>query len=99
VGSMPYGVAVTPNSEGVFVTNQQSGSVSVLDAEALVVTYKTKVGRYPEGIVMQSDGSKAYVVNWASGDISVLNGETGQELKRIEVAQGIRGLAIVPASR
>ena len=51
---MPYGVAVTPNSERVFITNQQSGSVSVMDAEALVVTYKTKVGRYPEGVVIEA---------------------------------------------
>ena len=94
IGSVPYGVAVTPNSERVFITNQQSGSVSVMDAEALVVTYKTKVGRYPEGVVI---GSKAYVANWASGDISVLNGETGQELRRIKASSGARALAIVPA--
>jgi YVTN family beta-propeller protein len=94
---MPYGVAVTPNSERVFITNQQSGSVSVMDAEALVVTYKTKVGRYPEGVVIEPDGSKAYVANWASGDISVLNGETGQELRRIKASSGARALAIVPA--
>ena len=87
---MPYGVAVTPNSERVFITNQQSGSVSVMDAEALVVTYKTKVGRYPEGVVIEPDGSKAYVANWASGDISVLNGETGQELRRIKASSGAR---------
>ena len=97
VGSMPYGVAVTPNSERVFIPNQQSGSVSVMDAEALVVTYKTKVGRYPEGVVIEPDGSKAYVANWASGDISVLNGETGQELRRIKASSGARALAIVPA--
>ena len=78
---------MTPNSERVFITNQQSGSVSVMDAEALVVTYKTKVGRYPEGVVI---GSKAYVANWASGDISVLNGETGQELRRIKASSGAR---------
>ena len=94
---MPYGVAVTPNSERVFITNQQSGSVSVMDAEALVVTYKTKVGRYPEGVVIEPYGSKAYVANWASGDISVLNGETGQELRRIKASLGARALAIVPA--
>ena len=38
--------------------------VDVMDAEALVVTYKTKVGRYPEGVVIEPDGSKAYVANW-----------------------------------
>ena len=85
------------DSERVFITNQQSGSVSVMDAEALVVTYKTKVGRYPEGVVIEPDGSKAYVANWASGDISVLNGETGQELRRIKASSGARALAIVPA--
>lgn len=81
----------------MFITNQQSGSVSVMDAEALVATYKTKVGRYPEGVVIEPDGSKAYVANWASGDISVLNGETGQELRRIKASSGARALAIVPA--
>ncbi len=81
----------------MFVTNQQSGTVNVMDAASLVVTYKTKVGKYPEGVVVQPDGSKVYVANWASGEISVLNGETGQEIKRIKLTGGTRALALVPA--
>lgn len=97
VGAMPYGIAVGPAGDRILVANQQSGSVFIIDAASLVVTHRVKVGRYPENVVILPNGSRAYVVNWMSGDISVLNPETGQELKRLEASDGIRGLAIVPA--
>jgi DNA-binding beta-propeller fold protein YncE len=71
--------------------------VLVIDADTSVTMHRIKVGRYPEALAILANGSRAYVINWMSGDISVLNPDTGNELKRLEASDGIRGLALVAA--
>ena len=85
-----------PRPSSATVTDDAPGcSVSVIDAEELMVIYSAKVGRYPEGIVRLADGSKVYVGNWASDDLSVLNGD-GKELKRLPIGVAVRGMVVVP---
>jgi YVTN family beta-propeller protein len=91
---MPYGVAASIDGNRLFVANQSSGSVAVLDSHDMRVIANEKVGRFPEGIVIEPHGAKAYVANWFSGDVSVLDVASGREVKRIPTGGGSRTLAI-----
>jgi YVTN family beta-propeller protein len=91
---MPYGVAASIKGDRLFVANQSTGSVSVLDSHDMRVLANEKVGRFPEGIVVEPRGAKAYVANWFSGDVSVLDVVSGRELKRIPTGGGSRALAV-----
>jgi YVTN family beta-propeller protein len=50
VGSMPYGVAASPDGTLILVSDQAAGVLSMIDAKTLEITARVKVGQYPEGI-------------------------------------------------
>jgi YVTN family beta-propeller protein len=92
IGGMPYGVATSEDGSLVLVTNQQAGTVAVLDSGSLDLRATIPVGRYPEGIAV--DGSVAYVANWFSDSVSVIDLKSLTETARIPVAEGPRSLAV-----
>src|SRR3954470_11613232 len=46
---------------GVYVTNEQSGDLSVIDADSGMVVKTIKLGKRPRGIAASPDGTKLYV--------------------------------------
>ena len=66
VGSFPLGVAVTPNGAYVYVTNQRSGTVSVINTATNTVTATITVGSDPNGVAVTSNGAYVYVANTGS---------------------------------
>jgi YVTN family beta-propeller protein len=50
VGFLPRGVAVNPDGTKVYVTNEVSGTVSVIDTTTNTITDTIKVGNGPVGI-------------------------------------------------
>jgi YVTN family beta-propeller protein len=91
-GRSPYGVAV--QADLILVTNQESASVSILDAD-LALRATIPVGRYPEGIAV-SEG-RAYVANWFSDDVSVIDLAQMREVARRTVPGGPRAALTLPA--
>src|SRR5258708_6132759 len=66
VGTLPVGVAVTPDGSTVYVANEGDNTVSVIDtATNTVVGLPIRIGnRYsPLGIAAAPDGSKVYAAN------------------------------------
>jgi YVTN family beta-propeller protein len=79
VGSMPWGVTVTPDGSKVYVTNLGSNTVSVINTATNEVT-AIGSGKNPYGIAVTPDGTKVYVANKADipGDVSVIDIATNQ---------------------
>jgi YVTN family beta-propeller protein len=94
VGSMPFGVAVTPDGKTAFVANTGSDTVSTIDVKT-----RTKnpadilVGRLPSAVAITPHGKAAFVTNFINGtasDISrmLVKKAAGQGHRRGEVAGG-----------
>jgi YVTN family beta-propeller protein len=60
VGAAPFGVAVTPNSQQVYITNGGSSSMSVIDAQTDTVTATIPVGAGPQYVQISPNGAVAY---------------------------------------
>jgi YVTN family beta-propeller protein len=74
VGSKPVAVEVSPDSRTVYVVNQNSNDVSVVDIQdpaAPLLLARIPVGKHPEGAALLPDGSKLYVSNSVSNSVSV----------------------------
>jgi YVTN family beta-propeller protein len=89
VGTNPWCVAITPNNAKVYVTNQGSGIVSVIDAATRTVVKTIKVGTEPFGCVLTPDGSRLYVANFSSESVSVINTATDNVVSTI--TRGLEG--------
>ena len=70
VGEEPRSVVITPNKAFAYVTNQVSGTVSVIDLSTQTKVADIPVGAEPYGIALTPDAARAYVANSASNSVS-----------------------------
>lgn len=77
VGSGPIGLAITPDDSRVYVTNQSSNNISVVDTTTNTVVATVASGYpTPQGIDITPDGTRAYFTTW-DGWMRVLDVDTG----------------------
>jgi YVTN family beta-propeller protein len=81
-----------------YVTNEESGTVSVVDRAKGRVVSTIQVGRAPRGIVVSPDIQRAYVVNGGGDTITVIDVSSQRAIHtaNIEVHSQARELAISP---
>ena len=104
-GAGPFGVAVHPSGNLVYVTNSGEDSVSVIDTATLAVLKKIPVGVQPYGIAVNPAGTRLYVANHgntAKGTVSVIDTATNTVITNIEVTSlsigtGPYGVVVNPA--
>lgn len=74
VGSRPHGLAVTPDNKYLFVTNDGSDDVTVVEiATFRVISTVPEVGLSPHMIAVRPDGAEAWVGNIVGGDVSLIH--------------------------
>jgi YVTN family beta-propeller protein len=69
-------VAAEPSSgvkAKVYVVNQDSWDVWVLDATTASVLARIRVGEFPHGITVSPDGRALYVTNMGSNDVTIID--------------------------
>jgi YVTN family beta-propeller protein len=72
VGKRPYQVAVDPGSHTVYVTNDDDGTMSVIDASTRTVTATVPVGKHPGGVAVDPGTHTVYVPNYSDNTVSVI---------------------------
>jgi YVTN family beta-propeller protein len=71
-GRTPYGMAVSDQRNLLFVTNPQSGDLTILDIETRAVSASVHVGENPGEVLLTPDGEYALVIDQRSGSVSVV---------------------------
>lgn len=81
VGYRPFGIAISPDSQTVAVTNWGDQSVSLLSAADLKETSRLAVEAQPSDLVYSSDG-RLFVANAGSNSVSVIaDGKVTETIK------------------
>ena len=84
----------------LYVTNTKSGTISVIDTEALKVVHTIDLGAgKPNRVVFHPDGKTAWVVYDKSGDIGIVDAESRRLIKRVRIGQAPYNLAFSPDGR
>ncbi|MGH9171821.1 MAG: fibronectin type III domain-containing protein [Acidimicrobiales bacterium] len=76
VGAAPEAIAVDASRDIVYVANQSSNDVSVIDGTTDTVVATIPVGTSPLGVGVDEPSDTVYVSNQQSGTVSVINGHT-----------------------
>ena len=98
VGVGPYGVAVNPAANRVYVTNYYSRNVSVIDGSTNTVVATVPVGSYPSGVAVNPGTNRVYVANADSNSVSVIDGDSNTVVTTVPVGSGPRGVAVNPGT-
>jgi YVTN family beta-propeller protein len=73
-GSGPVGMALNPATERIYVANQSSNNVTVIDATTNQVIAIIQVGKAPSALAINSQTNKIYVADRDSADVAVIDG-------------------------
>jgi YVTN family beta-propeller protein len=92
----PVEVAVNETTNRVYVTNRNSGTVSVIDGTTgLLVGSPIPVGAQPWGVAVNETANRVYVANALDDTVSVIDGLTGTVIgSPINVGARPHGVAV-----
>src|SRR3989475_8064181 len=76
----------------VFVTNEKSDDVTVIDAATRAVVGTIRVGKRPRGVAVSPDGRRVYVTNSNSDSLSVIDAKTLEVLSTVPAGIDPEGL-------
>ena len=95
VGNLPLGVAVNPNTNMIYVSNEKDNTVSVIDGSTNSVVNTIQVGTGPHGIGVNPNTDIIYVADSGHYDaslhfvcgstVSVIDGSTNSVVNTIQV--------------
>src|SRR5215831_21340344 len=83
--AFPAGIAVTPDGKRLYVAENLTHKVAVVDLATQQVITKIAVGEYPYDCEISGDGKRVYVSNWGSQSIAVIDTSNNQVLNNIQV--------------
>jgi len=78
----------------VYVANNGSNSVSVIDAAGNAVVATIPVGNVPYGIAVDPSGTRVYVANNGSNSVSVIDAASNAVVATIPVGDGPVGVVV-----
>jgi len=83
--AFPAGIAVTPDGKRLYVAENLTHKVAVVDLATRQVGAKIAVGEYPYDCEASSDGKRVYVSNWGSRSVAVIDTASNQVINNIPV--------------
>ena len=89
-------LAVTPDKSRAFVSNMQSGTVSVLDLVTMMKISDLPAGTEPEGLAITPDGKTVWVADRRGDRLRVFDADSLAQLANIETGKFPIRVAISP---
>ncbi|HEY0365431.1 MAG TPA: YncE family protein [Pyrinomonadaceae bacterium] len=90
-------IAFGNDDQLAFITNKQSGTVSLIDIRKLAVLKDLKAGSQPAAIAFSPLSQTAYVANEGDGTIAAISTTKQDVVSRIQTDPGVRVISIPPA--
>jgi YVTN family beta-propeller protein len=97
-GAGSHEIVVSADNRFAFVSNRESGTVSIIDVEKLTRTGDVKVGPNPASLALSELSKAVYSVNETDGSITVIDAQ-GKVLTRMKTKRGARSLRFAPGGR
>lgn len=93
---MPYGVAFLPGRGLLLATDQQAGTLDLIDPETASITKRLRLGGSPEDVLVDGATGRAYVAEWFANRVTAVTLDDFAITARIPVCDGPRVMALVP---
>jgi DNA-binding beta-propeller fold protein YncE len=94
-----HALAFDNDSTLAFVTNLESGTVSVVDVRSLRKVRDCLTGQTPVSVEVSTRSGWAYVAHEGEGGVAAVDGQTGSVAARVTLAPGLSQFRIAPGGR
>jgi YVTN family beta-propeller protein len=92
----PYGIAISPIGQRLYITDWNEASVTVLNSQSGEFLATIPVGIIPEAVAVTPNGRYVYVGNVGSFDVSVIDAEALTVVATIPTSLSPYGIATSP---
>jgi DNA-binding beta-propeller fold protein YncE len=76
-----HGVALAPDLGKGFITNGQSGSVTIFDLKTLAKSGEPAAGKNPDAVCYEPKTKRVFAINHSGNDATSIDAKTGEVLK------------------
>jgi YVTN family beta-propeller protein len=99
-GAGHHEIALNDDDSLAFVTNRESGTLSIIDVRRLNVLKQLETGRQPVAVAFSSLSKAVYVANESDGSIVAIDSKNHDRLlARLQGGPGLRSIRISPDGR
>lgn len=98
-GAGQHDIAISSDNRFAFVSNSETGTVSIVDIRKLEKRDDVKVGPGPAAMALSELSKALYVASEGDGTITVIEQQTHQVLATIKTKPGARSIRFAPADR
>jgi DNA-binding beta-propeller fold protein YncE len=92
-------IALTPNDRSAFITNKDSGTLSVVDGRSFTLVKDIKVGAQPVALAFSPLSQAMYVASESDGSVSAISSVRFETLTKLTTAPGTRAVSVSPDGR
>lgn len=94
---VPHGVVIAPDGSSIYVTEEPTRTLDVVDAKTLKVTKKIPLSGRPNNLDVTKDGQRVYVgIAQAPGAVDVIDTVSLTKIKSIPVDGAIHNVYVTP---
>jgi YVTN family beta-propeller protein len=98
-GSGHHEIVVSADNRFAFVSNRESGTVSVIDVRKLTKLNDIRVGATPSSMARSESSKAIYVASETDGSIAVIDEQSQKILARMQAKPGLRSVRFAPGGR
>ena len=95
-GADPEQLDISADGTRMYVANEDTAQVSVVDLQSGNITATIKIGEEPEGVTIRPDGQVVYVTSEGDGAVFAIDTATNKVVKRIPVGHRPRSIGFLP---
>ena len=94
-----HDIAITDDDRYAYVTNKQTGKLSVIDVPRLTLLKEIEIGSHPSALAFSPLSKAVYVINESEGTIVAVGGPRHEVLARIDAKPGLSAIRFLPGGR
>jgi YVTN family beta-propeller protein len=95
-GSDPETFDLSKDGTRLYVSNEDAGTATIVDAGTGQIVKTVPVGKEPEGVRVHPDGKTVWITGETDHDITIISADSGRRLGHIVVDKRPRGIAFTP---
>jgi DNA-binding beta-propeller fold protein YncE len=98
-GAGHHEVVISGDNRFAFVSNRESGTISIIDVRKLAKTGDVKVSPNPVSMALSELSKAIYVASESEGTITVIDEQNQRILARLNAKPGLRSIRFAPGGR
>jgi YVTN family beta-propeller protein len=98
-GAGRHDVVISSDNRFAFVSNSESGTVSIIDIRKLEKLHDVKVGAEPAALAVSELSKAVYVASEGDGTVTVIEEQSHQVLAQIRTKPGATSIRFAPGGR